>query len=539
MDATNLLKLLVPNVAQFWEYLHRGTTAAGVPTVVYFISAGLIAIGIAYVVLQLIITGRFSAVSGLLIRLVIAMTLLGSYDALYGRGGPRDSVVWKTYHGIYCAIYGGCQSAQNTGNKPPSSFYTSWLIGDNTLGPGPITTAISSMRETFARITFYLASLSAIRYTTETVFGGVFTDFVCDGGKAKPREDRGNKEGLGKEGKAFKRLALRLANKLSKMDVLCAIRQGIIEVTEAAAKQVRSAYTYTMAAVLLLIGAHALIIYSTVVFAYVFAFFAPLAGALYLFKITERAFPTAIGLFASIFLALLISAIGFGAGAAVMLNTVAARWETAMPKDEEIVRANREMKDNLALLERFYKEYDRAMAEIDILEAQLEALHKSLLSSTDVNPTNNNIRYLPNIATIGMPRGSLTYPYVALGDTQNPIPGVIRRNLCTIQTYPGTFNTTGFDLSEVTRCKEELQRGIQRNEQAFDQVSDRVVGGTRLYDNKLVGWATNLVFTLTIAVGGILVLSTVMSTVLLLLVNSAVRIVGQVRIGSGINVPAR
>jgi len=533
MDATNLLKLLVPNVAQFWEYLHRGTTAAGVPTVVYFISAGLIAIGIAYVVLQLIITGRFSAVSGLLIRLVIAMTLLGSYNSLYGANGPRASVVWQTYHGIYCAIYGGCRSAQNTGNNPPSSFYTSWLIGGGGSGKGPVSTATESMQQTFARITFYLASLNASRYTLETLSGGIFTDFVCDGGKAQPKGGRGDNEK-----KPFKE-ALRVASKLAKLDAICAIRQGILEVTEAAAKQVRSAYTYTMAAVLLLIGAHALIIYSTVVFAYVFAFFAPLAGALYLFKITERAFPTAIGLFASIFLALLISAIGFGAGAAVMLNTVAARWETAMPKDEEIVRANREMKDNLALLERFYKEYDRAIAEIDILEAQLEALHKSLLSSTDVNPTNNNIRYLPNIATIGMPRGSLTYPYVALGDTQRPIPGVIRRNLCTIQTYPGTFNTTGFDLREVTRCKEELQRGIQRNEQAFDQVSDRVVGGTRLYDNKLVGWVTNLVFTLTVAVGGILVLSTVMSTVLLLLVNSAVRIVGQVRIGSGINVPAR
>ena len=531
MDATNLLKLLVPNVAQFWEYLHRGTTAAGVPTVVYFISAGLIAIGIAYVVLQLIITGRFSAVSGLLIRLVIAMTLLGSYDALYGRGGPRDSVVWKTYHGIYCAIYGGCKVVGSTQNPP--SFYDSWLIGGGGLGKGPVRTATDSMRQTFERITFYLASLNASRYTLETLSGGIFTNFVCDGGKAQPKEGRGDNEK-----KPFKE-ALRVASKLAKLDAICAIRQGILEVTEAAAKQVKSAYTYLMAAVLLLIGAHALIIYSTVVFAYVFAFFAPLAGALYLFKITERAFPTAIGLFASIFLALLISAIGFGAGAAVMLNTVAARWETAMPKDEEIVRANKEMKDNLALLERFYKEYDRAMAEIDILEAQLEALYKSLLSSTDVNPADNNIRYLPNIATIGMPSGTQRYPFVVLRNAQPPIPSLDRQVFCTIRTYPGRLNTTGFDLSEVTRCKEELQRGIQRNEQAFDQVSDQVVGGTRLYDNKLVGWATNLVFTLTVAVGGILVLSTVMSTVLLLLVNSAVRIVGQVRIGSGINVPAR
>lgn len=534
MDTTNLLKLLVPNVAQFWQYLHAGTTAAGIPTLVYFVSAGLIGIGIAFIVIQLITTGRFSAVSGLLIRLFIAITLLGTYSSLYGESGYQNSVVWRTYHQIYSTVYG---SSQNKGNTGTPSFYASWLIGAGGSGIGPIRTANDSMRKTFERIAFYLVSLSVTRYTLDTVSGGVFTGIICEGSTARSEGGRGdNKKMPLKE-------AARLAAKLARFDAICAIRQSILDTIDAAAKQVKSAYTYMMAAILLLIGAHALIIYSTVVFAYVFAFFAPLAGALYLFKMTERAFPTAIGLFAAIFLALLVSAIGFGAGAAVMLNTIAARWETAMPKDSEMVEAHKKMEENLALLKDFNAQYERAMAEIDILEARLEALHKSLLSSTDINPTNNNIRYLPANVTTGMPRGSLTYPYVVVprGTTQQPkpIPFLARRNLCIVQTYPGTLNTTGFDLSEVTRCKDELQKGIQHNEQAFDQISDTVIGGTQLYNNKLVGWVTNLVFTLTIAVGGILVLSTVMSTILLLLVNSVVRIVGQVKIGSGINVPVR
>ncbi len=486
MENTNLLRLLTPDVAQFWTYLYNGTIQAGVYTLVLLLSVALIALGFGLLVSELALLGDWRAASGKLLRFLIATIVIANSSTLVGNGA-NNALLWRIYHRLYSGIY------------ESNGFYYQWLHRKD--GQGPIPQAIRSIDEALRVLMVKRAAYEAI-------------DAVVVNGLLKP---------LGVS-----------CNALDKLPVARQMVFGSIcrasDLAREAVRKIESAYERAtinlFVALLFLIGAHAAIIYGSVILTYALTFFTPLAAALFLFKSTERVFPTLLGYTLATYLILVLAAVGFGATSAVLFNTVAARIQKALPQDDELKGIETQMQN---LRNAVVNINGTVEAENTRIKANVSILRQLLNSSISCDPSG------VCTATVPVQSDVVNYTVYAV-QNRNGTPTLIAQpRRCAFSRTDVFAGGTRVDVSEVRACIRELEGAVVENEKALGIASRILEGVSSGLVDRVTSFARNVLFTFTILTGAAVVLGAVMVLVMFWLIAVVGRLIGgEIRMGQGI-----
>ncbi len=485
MESANLLRLLTPDVAQFWTYLYSGTKAAGVDTLIRLLSWVLMALGFGLLVSELALLGDWRAASGKLLRFLIATIVIANSSTLVGNEA-NNALLWRIYHRLYSGIY------------ESGGFYYQWLHNG---GQGPIPQAIRSIDEALRVLVLKRAAYEAL-------------DAALINGVLKP---------LGIT-----------CNTLNKLPVGKQMVFGPIcrasDLAREAVRKIESAYERAtinlFVALLFLIGSHAAIIYGSVILTYALTFFTPLAAALFLFKSTERVFPTLLGYTLATYLILVLSAVGFGATSAVLFNTVAARVQKALPQDDELKQVRTEMEN---LRNAVVNINGTVEAENTRIKANASILRQLLGSGISCDPSG------ACTATVPVPRDVASYTVYAVRDRNGTPTLVAQPRRCAFSRTDVFAGGTRVDVPEVRACIGELEGAVAENERALgvaSRILERAIGGLA---GRVTAFARNVLFTFTILTGAAVVLGAVMVLVMFWLIAVVGRLIGgEIRMGQGI-----
>jgi len=506
VDTTNLLRLLVPNVAQFWETLYNGTVAAGVHQLVLLLSVLLVAIALGLLVSELALLGDWRAASGKLIRFIIAVFVIANAGLLNGQApqnpdrqpGPSQALLWQLYHSLYVAIYEKDEKNNRLG------FYYTWLYGGD--GKGPIPQAIGKLNQALETLALKRAQYEALDVVVnESLLRSLKVS--CKAREVVPVP----------------------APLLSETAIatLCRANELVKEGTKAAKDAYARATANLFIAILFLLGVHAAIIYGSVIFTYAVTFFAPLAAALYLFRSTERAFPTLLGYTLAAYLVLVLSAVGFGAASVVLFNTVAARVQTALPKDNELrdIQAQIERLNNAdkQINRRVQTEITRIQANIGILR---ELLHNSVSCSPDGTCT----------TSVSLPRDVPEYTVYTVTKNQDGSFSIReQQGRCAFSRTTAFGGGTVVDVGEVRACMQALERASETNKEALRVVPDTLAGLLTKLADRVTAFIRDVLFTFTLLTGAAVVLGAVLGLSMFWLIATVGRVLGgQISIGQGI-----
>jgi hypothetical protein len=486
VDTTNLLRLLTPDVAQFWTYLYDGTKTAGIDKVVLFLSVTLMGLAFGLLVSELALLGDWRAASGKLLRLFVASFVIANSGALVGPEA-KDALLWKIYHGLYSKIY------------EKDGFYEQWLYGKN--GKGPIPQAIKSIDEALKVLMLKRAAYEAI-------------DSLLINGLLKP---------LGVACNALNELPV---GRQMLFGVVCRASDLAKEAVRKAEAAYERATTNLFVALLFLIGTHAAIIYGSVILTYALTFFAPLAAAFFLFKSTERAFPTLLGYTLATYLTLALSAIGFGATSVVLFNTVAARIQNALPQDNELKQIKTQMEK---LRNAFVNINGTVETENTRIKANVSILRQLLDSSISCDPSG------VCTATVPVQRDVANYTVYTVRE-QNGVPTLIAQaKRCAFSKTDVFSGGTRVDVSEVRACIQELEGAVAENEKALNvapRTLERAITGLA---DRITSFVRNILFTFTILTGAAVVLGAIMSMAMFWLIATVGRLIGgEIKVGQGI-----
>ncbi len=485
MESVNLLRLLTPDVAEFWTYLYNGTINAGVYNLVLLLSFALIALGFGLLVSELALLGDWRAASGKLLRFLIAAIVITNSSTLVGTKA-NDALLWRIYHRLYSGIY------------ESGGFYYRWLHND---GKGPIPQAIRSIDEALRVLMGKRAAYEAI-------------DAVVVNGLLKP---------LGVSCNALNKLPV---GKQMVFGPICRAS----DLAREAVRKIESAYERAtinlFVAILFLIGAHAAIIYGSVILTYALTFFTPLAAALFLFKSTERVFPTLLGYTLATYLILVLSAVGFGATSAVLFNTVAARVQKALPQDDELKQVRTEMEK---LRNAVVNINGTVEAENTRIKANVSILRQLLNSSISCDPSG------VCTATVPVQQDVADYTVYAVQDRNGTPTLIAQPRRCAFSRTDVFAGGTTVDVSEVRACIGELEGAVVENEKALGAASGILEGVSSGLADRITAFARNVLFTFTILTGAAVVLGAVMTLVMFWLIAVVGRLIGgEIRMGQGV-----
>jgi hypothetical protein len=486
MDTANLLRLLTPDVAEFWRNLYNGSVAAGVHNLVLFLSGALIVLGFALLVSELALLGDWRAASGKFLRFFIATVVIANSGALLGKK-PDDALLWKIYHRLYSGIYA------------KDGFYYEWLHQG---GKGPIPQSIRSINEA-------LKTLMLKRVAYEAI------DSLLINGLLKP---------LGITCNALHKVPV---GRQMLFGPICRANDLIRE----AMRKVEAAYERAtinlFIALLFLIGAHAAIIYGSVILTYALTFFAPLAAAFFLFKSTERAFPTLLGYTLATYLTLVLSAIGFGATSVVLFNTVAARIQNALPKDDELAQIKTEMEK---LRNAVVNINSTVEMENTRIKANVSILRQLLDSSISCDPTTNTCT-----ATVPVQKDVPNYTVYTVQD-QNGTPTLTAQSKqCAFSKTDVFRGGTTVDVAEVRACIQELEGAVAKNQEALNVAPRTLEGAITSLADRVTSFVRDILFTFTLLTGAAVVLGAVMAMAMFWLIATVGRLIGgEIKLGQGV-----
>jgi len=506
MDATNLLRLLVPDVAEFWRTLYDGTVNAGVHNLVLLLSVALVAIGFALLVSELALLGDWRAASGKLIRFLIAVLVIANAGFLNGQAprgpgrepGASEAFLWKIYHNLYVAIYG------KNDERGIRGFYYTWLHGGD--GEGPIPRAIRSLNEALRTLALKRAQYEAL---DAVINDGLLRSLkiACEASEKLPAP-------------------LTILQQVT-IGVLCKAHELAKEATKAAKSAYARATASLFIALLFLLGVHAAIIYGSVIFTYAVTFFSPLAAALYLFRSTERAFPTLLGYTLATYLVLVLSAVGFGAASVVLFNTIAARVQTALPKENELqgfqTKVERLRDATVQINSRVEAELTRIKANIGILR---ELINNSVSCSPDGTCT----------ANVPLPGDVAEYTvYTVTKNRGGSFSVTEQRGRCGFSRTTVFGGGTAVDVGEVRACIAALERAKEANERALRVVPETLANVLTDLANRVTAFIRDVLFTFTLLTGAAIVLGAVLGLSMFWLIATVGRLLGgQISIGQGI-----
>jgi len=485
MDTANLLRLLTPDVAEFWRNLYNGSVEAGVHNLVLFLSGALVVLAFGLLVSELALLGDWRAASGKLLRFFIATVVIANSGTLLGTK-PDDALLWRIYHGLYSRIYA------------KDGFYYKWLHQGE---KGPIPQSIRSINEALKTLMLKRAAYEAI-------------DSLLINSLLKP---------LGIT-----------CNVLDKVPVGRQMLFGPIcranDLIREAMRRIEAAYeratTNLFIALLFLIGTHAAIIYGSVILTYALTFFAPLAAAFFLFKSTERAFPALLGYTLATYLTLVLSAIGFGATSVVLFNTVAARIQNALPKDDELAQVKTEMEK---LRNAVVNINSTVEMENTRIKANISILRQLLDSSISCDPS--------GVCTATVPvQGDVPNYTVYTVQNQNNTPTLTAQpGQCAFGKTDVFRGGTTVDVTEVRACIQELEGAVAKNEEALNVAPRTLEGAITSLADRVTSFVRDILFTFTLLTGAAVVLGAVMAMAMFWLIATVGRLIGgEIKLGQGV-----
>jgi hypothetical protein len=496
VDTTNLLRLLTPDVAEFWRNLYNGSVQAGVHNLVLFLSGALVALAFGLLVLELAFLGDWRAASGKLLRFLIVIVVMGNSGTLLGRETDRNgnvqyvpdkALLWRIYHRLYSGIYEG-----NNG------LYYKWL---HRKGEGPIPQAIRSINEALKTLMVKRAAYEAL-------------DTLLINGLLKP---------LGVTCNALDKVPV---GRQTLFGPICRANDLIREATRRIEAAYERATINLFIALLFLIGTHAAIIYGSVILTYALTFFTPLAAAFFLFKTTERVFPTLLGYTLATYLILVLSAVGFGATSVVLFNTVAARVQNALPKDDELAQIRTQMEK---LRNAFVRINSTVEMENTRIKANISILRQLLDSSISCDPSGTCT------ATVPVHSDVPNYTVYTVQD-QNGTPTLTAQpGQCAFSRTDVFRGGTTVDIAEVRACIQELEGAAAKNQQALDVAPRTLEGVVSGVADRITSFVRDILFTFTILTGAAVVLGAVMAMAMFWLIAVVGRFIGgEIRVGQGI-----
>jgi hypothetical protein len=497
MDATNLLRLLVPNVAEFWRTLYNGTVAAGVPQLVLFLSIALVGLALGLLVSELALLGDWRAASGKLIRFLIAVFLIANAGTLKGPEAEK-AFLWKIYHSLYVAIY------EKDEGRGFYGFYYTWLYGRD--GSGPIPRAMKSLNEALQTLI-----LKRVQYEVldAVVNEGLLRSLglICNISENVP-------------------VPVTILQQVA-LGVLCRANELVEETMEAAKNAYARATSNLFIALLFLLGVHAAIIYGSVIFTYAVTFFGPLAAALFLFRSTERAFPTLLGYTLGTYLVLVLSAIGFGAASVVLFNTIAARVQNALPKDNELAKVQTQMEE---LRQAAVQINSKVNTEITRIKANISILRDLINNSVSCNPDGTCT------TNVTLPGDAPEYTvYIVTKNERGGFNVTAQQARCPFGRTTVFSGGTVVDVGEVKTCIGALERARAKNEEALAVVPNAVTETLTSLANRVTAFIRNVLFTFTLLTGAAGVLGAALGLSMFWLIATVGRLLGgQITIGQGI-----
>jgi len=487
VETTNLLQLLTPGVEEFWTYLYNGTKAVGIDTLVLFLSGSLVVLAFGLLAFELALLGDWRAASGKLLRLLIAIFVIANSGTLVGKG-PKEALLWKIYHNLYSGIYGD------------DGFYERWLYGENEKGPIP--QAIRSINEALKVLMLKRAAYEAI-------------DSLVINGLLKP---------LGVSCKALNELPV---GRQTLFGPICRASELAQETVRRVGAAYERATINLFIALLFLIGTHAAIIYGSVILTYALTFFAPLAAAFFLFKATERVFPTLLGYTLATYLILALSAVGFGATSVVLFNTVAARIQNALPKDDELSKIKAQME---SLRDAVLRINAAVEAENTRIKANVSILRQLLSSSISCDPSG------VCAATVPVQGDVPNYTVYAVTQTERGTLALSAQPRRCVFSKTNVFTGgTTVDIPEVRACIQELEGAIAENKKALNVAPKTLEGVIGSLADRITSFVRDVLFTFTILTGAAVVLGAVMALAMFWLIAVVGRLIGgEIRMGQGI-----
>lgn len=343
LSYSNLTRIFIPDIAQFWTLLWDGMEKSGAFELTTLLGTLALALAFATWAINAIVSGRINLAA--LVRIVVAALLLTTTPSIRGTN-PENGLIWRAVHRTYMYIYGVGSST------PSSSFYATWVAPT-------VSDASKSIAQGMSHLLFRKALVSASALSLEMI--GPLKR-VCGGGQDTIDE-------IARESASLLRSA-------PVLNGVCALYDRMQKGVDQLNKTMDNAIGQFINALLILLAAHALVIYTTTTSTAIFILLFPLLVGLWPFRFTERALPSATAITLAAILAMPISAVFVAAGTNIAYSVAAANMASAVKNDPDIERAVKDLERAATANSRWASE--GAAAAEAFLNAQVRKLRSEL-----------------------------------------------------------------------------------------------------------------------------------------------------------------
>lgn len=317
LQQLELGRVFVPDAAQYWSTLYSGFTAAGLFPIIHALGYVLLVVGFVLALYNALLSQNFSAMGGVLLRLVIAAAVIGGWNGIKGNN-TNDGLAWRTYHAIYAATYGSKDCSQsNAPKKECASFYNKWVRDQ-------VASTFKDIRAALLKLFSMQVSTAALSGVTSSLFQLIDNPLTKAVGTFIAK--------VPKPGPA----AVATAGASAAFGAVKGITDEINRLLTQVKEQISSAMRNLLIVFLVLAGLHALIVYGTITILAMAVFFMPIFTGLWLFRGLDRGFPTVIGVLLATLIALPISAIMTGTMAVMVFGVTKERVQNWLPTSDEI-----------------------------------------------------------------------------------------------------------------------------------------------------------------------------------------------------------
>lgn len=508
----DFLRILVPNLAEFWSRIFEGAWTIGAPFLIYMLSWGLLALGVVLLAYEVILTQSLGPVAAKGLRILIAAAILGLYPTLLGgtpslgtrAPDPAAGQAWRAYHSLYAGIYEG-----------RNSFYARWLVGN---GNGPMAQALRKMTEAYRQILIYRAAALGMEGVVNVALNSLpITSVACDPRIGRVAGDR-----------------------LPAVRGLCFAKQKIEEMVANLDAAVGRTMHYFTLSMLILMGTHAAIIYATTVIFFATVLLLPLAAGLAIFRGGERLLVSFVGLYFASFLALGMSAVAFGATSYVLYNTIASIWSRlGLQTNQDVEALLREQREQMRRLQDLQRLVEISLngganlLGVERAQRTYETYYQEvILSGSFVDPRTGRFVRNPNPPWEAV-SGSGEIVYL----TGVPNAGGSPPLTLVTKSCPGTAIRAGtlFNAEPFERCFQQMAEDLEvvRRFAGEELSGETLARGMGILD-RVAATMLRVALTMQIMLGAVMVLTLVLASTMVLLTVRVTGVVQGFRLGEGI-----
>lgn len=497
LGAIEFLRILIPDLALFWKTVYSGLWALRIPDVILLMAWILVFIGFAVTIYEIILTQSLAPLGAKALRLAVAAFVVGYYPTLVGDGtNPTSSAAWKAFHGIYGSLYVG-----------KDSFYARWAVGN---GDGPIPQAMKKLVSAYKELLKVRAAIITVDLGTHAMLQSLGVTCTAAG------FIMGGTPLLGVA-----------------VGALCGAAERLKGLIKDADRIFAQADNYMLISIMAPVGAHALIIYTTLAIFISVVFLSPIFASFLLFRGLERIFPTMVGLYFASFLALGVSAVAFAATTNVLYNALASIWERMG------LEINQELRNQLQVVEKQTKVEQGLLTQYrtftNQLEAQAKALEGTLASINSYLDANGNLKATPWPKGMVAQDGSIQYLRTEVMPAVGNNPPSLRvENV----SCPGTQALPGTNYASiegaVQSCLTEVKTRLKEQRDYIDTTAQRIAQTYESVVDKLVSKLARIKMSLLILLMSSITLTIVLTTAMITLVIRVVGVVQGFQLGRGL-----